>query len=129
MATVFQPKNKFVINSANGANTNVVGSGSRGLISTLAIHLVSTSFSGTIRIKSRAAGKDAADDSVPFVQVVYLARYLNGAVGTDSLVSTDISDTSIILVPASGQSIAVDCTTFTSGTMTVYVNPLEGAAA
>lgn len=118
--------NKFTINSAD---TYILGRPSHENVGTWAIMLVSSSFSGTVRVKSRAMGKDADTDTVTFVQVPYLKRYLNGSVADDSLVSTDITDTSLILVPASGQAIALDCTTFNSGSFTVYAFPLEGAAA
>jgi hypothetical protein len=120
-------KRKFVISAADAFHLK---DASDGLVSTWLVHLVADgSWSGTVKVKSRAMGTDAVADSVTPVQVPYLKRYLNGVVADDTLVSTDITTTSIILIPASGQSIVIDCTTYGAGTMAGYCFPLEGAAA
>lgn len=126
MANLQKTTRKFTITTQD---TYIIGDADLSFVGTIAVHLVSSSFSGTIRVKARARGKTADDDTVAFVQVPYLKRFLNGSVADDSIVSADITDTSLILIPASGQSIALDCTTFNSGTMTAYVHKLQGAAA
>ena len=99
---------------------------------------MSSSFSGSITVKARSAHPQAtaiganmgvAGDDIAFSAVPYQTNFLNGAVGDGTLVSTAITGTSIIVIPASGVEIALDCTSFVSGSMTGYVVPLEGAAA
>ncbi len=111
------------------AETYVLGDASKTNVGSIAVHLVpstSPAWSGTIRVKSRSR---EAPSTVTHKQVPYLKRYLNGAVADDTLVSADITGESIIIIPASGQSIALDCTTYGDGTMTAYVTKLDGAAA
>lgn len=93
----------------------------------LQIHVVSA---GTISIvvKSRVASQAAGDDGLTPVPVLYLSRYLNGAISTDGLLSTAITGESLILVPASGQDIFLDVT-YTSGNYVVYKIPVGGAIA
>lgn len=127
MANITVLKRKFTINAANAY---YLGNAHGESVSTWMIQLVADgSWNGTVKIKARAMGDDAATDAVAPVQVPYLKRYLNGSVADDSLVSSDITTTSIILVPASGQTIVVDCTAFVAGTMACYAWPVEGAAA
>jgi hypothetical protein len=61
----------------------------------------------------------------------YLSYYLNGsAVIPTGLVNTGITTTSLILVPSTGLQIWLDTTgAYSSGVMTVYVEPCAGAAA
>ena len=70
---------------------------------------------GTISIvvKGRSAGSANA-----FLAIPYTKRYLNGAVGDDSKVSTAITSDSIIDIDSTGLDIALDVT-YTSGTGTV----------
>lgn len=127
MATVVSNQDrKFTI---NGANIHILGDASTAVVGTFSVHIVSNAFVGTITVKARARGEDASDDGVAFVATVYEKLHLNGAVGDGTLVSTGITGTSLILIPASGLQIALDVTAYTSGTCTVYVTPLEGAAA
>lgn len=110
-------------------DTYVLADASKTNVASIAVHLVpstSPAWSGTIRVKSRSR---EAPTSVTHKQVPYLKRYLNGAAADDTLVTTDITGESIIIIPASGQNIALDCTTFSDGTMTAYVTKLDGAAA
>jgi hypothetical protein len=114
---------KFTINSQTAY---IINNASTELVGTFAVMLVSNSFSGSITVKSRIMSNlAAAETSVP---VCYVARYLNGAIGTDATVSTAITGTSLIMIPASGQAITLDCTSFVSGTMTAYAIPLLGVA-
>lgn len=126
MAVVQIPGPKFTLKSADAF---YIGNAEVTYVSTWAIMLVSNTFSGSITIKSRIQGDVAAADSVVPVAVCYQARFINGSVGTDAIVSTAITGTSLIIVPATGQSIVIDCTSFTSGSMTVYAYPYAGAAA
>lgn len=126
MANQTPTARKFTISAADAF---YLGDASDGRVGTHAVMLVSSSFSGSVTVKARIRGSDAATDAVTPVAVPYLARYLNGAVGSDSIVTTAITGTSLILVPSSGQVPVLDCTSYTSGTLTAYVFPLEGAAA
>lgn len=117
---------KFTIDAAD---TFRLGDASSGVVGTFGVHLVSDSFNGVIKVKARSRLNEAQEDGVTFQQIPYEKLFLNGAVGDGSLVSTDITGDSVILVPASGLEIALDCTAYTSGSMDVYVVPLEGAAA
>ncbi len=118
----------FVINAAD---TYVIGDVSDGLVGTWAIHLVndnSLSASITVKGRSRAIGQGASTPA--FVAIPYLPLHLNGSVGTYGTGSSAaLTTTSYILVPATGGQIALDCTSFTSGSATVYCTPLVGAAA
>lgn len=137
MANIKVSGSKFTIGSAD---TFILGGGSHshGNVASWAIHLVSSSFSGSITVSARSAHPDASDiaanmgvagDNIAFVAVPYQKNYLNGLVADGTLVSTAITGTSVIVVPASGVQIALNCTSFVSGSMAVYAVPLEGAAA
>jgi hypothetical protein len=119
--------NQFTINSAD---TYVIGNAAQAFVGTYAVHLFSASFVGTIVIKGRSyvIGNEAS--SPGFVGFPYLPLYLNGAVGTFGAGSAvNITDTSYLLIPASGATIALDCTAYTSGEMQVYCIGQAGAAA
>ncbi len=109
----------------------VIGDADDGFVGTYAVHLVSASFSGVIKVKARSRLIGGIGVTSPaFVQIPYLPLYLNGSVGTYGTGSSvDITGTSILLIPASGLQITLDCTTFTSGAMACYVTPLLGASA
>lgn len=118
---------RFVINSAG---LTAIGDASDSFVGMIALQFVSDSFSGTITVKATSASPIAQADGVTPVAVLYVARFLNGSISTDGLVSTGITNNSLILVPASGQTIYLDTTgAYTSGTMTVYKMPLIGATA
>lgn len=108
--------------TVNAANQYILGDvGDRGGVIT--IHLVSSSFSGTIGITGRLRGQSA------FVAIPYTSLHLNGAVGTGAIVSTGITGTSLIqVVVADGMDIAVNCSAFTSGSMAGAFFPSVGAA-
>lgn len=126
MANITSGPQKFVISAVN---TFVIGATDSAFVGTFHVHLVSSSFSGSVTVKARSAQKDASVDSVPFVTCNYLNTYVNGAVGDQTYVNTAITTTSEILIPASGRQIVLDCTSYTSGTLTAYITPLIGAAA
>jgi hypothetical protein len=100
----------------------VLGNSHEGNVSTKVIHLAMTSPVGvTILVKGRLAGSGRT-----FLPISYRKRYLNGAVGDDTFVSTTITDTSLIEVNAAGIDVELDCTGYTSGTITVDYVDLTG---
>lgn len=101
----------ITINTADTYNFGDVSSGEVGVCE---FHLVSSAFSGSITVKGRARGTTNA-----FVAIPYAKQHLNGAVADGSTVSTAITDTSIIQVDSSGLDIALDCTSYASGSMAV----------
>jgi hypothetical protein len=108
----------FTINSATrDCELPANGAG----LSTRLVHLVSSSFSGSITVKGRARGT-----TVAYVAIPYKKRYLNGAVGDDSFVSTAITDTSIIEINGAGLDLQLDCTSYTSGSMDVHSDDMVG---
>lgn len=124
---LIQVSNQFVINSAD---TYVIGNASQAFVGTYAVHLVSNSFNGVIVPKLRSLVVGNSDVTPAFVEVPFLPLFLNGSVGTYGTGSSvDITNTSYILVPASGGVLALDCTTFTAGEMACYVIGQAGAAA
>lgn len=128
MATKTYNTSKFVISAADTVYIGDPGSSAVGTLALMLVASTGTAWTGSITVKARSSAPEAATDSVTPVAVQYSARYLNGAISTDTLVSTAITGTSLILVPASGQTIVLDCTAYTQGTMTVYKVPLVGAA-
>ena len=117
------------------AGLHNIGKTDHKFVGTIAVHLVNTSsFSGTITVQARvwpSATTDAAAPTITPVTHAYLSYYLNGsAVIPSGLVATGITTTSLIFIPATGVQIFLDTTAaYTSGTMTVYVEPCAGAAA
>jgi hypothetical protein len=116
----------FIIDAAN---TYLFSLPADRAASTILLHLVSDSFSGSITVKARAGSVAAQTDAIDPVAVNYLNIYSNGAVGDQAYANDALTDTSLILVPATGQQIVLDCTSYTSGTFTVYAVPVLGAAA
>lgn len=94
---------------------------SGGVVSRWLVELESSSFSGSLTIKGRAAGRNGVWKAVP-----YTALHLNASAGTGGLVTTAITDTSLIVVDASGQEIDISCSSFSSGSMAVNAIPLAG---
>jgi len=106
-----------------------LGTGHAAFTSALNVHLVSNSFSGSVTIVARnlTAAKTSPDDAtVAPVAIPYTKLYLNGSVADGSTVSTAITDSSLIQVPASGMEILINAGTVTSGTLTVYFTPVAG---
>lgn len=127
MAAIKGVSGKFTIQSADAFYLGNPGGDST--VGTYAIMLVSNSFSGSITVKARIREVQAwQGDTITPVAWSYLSYYLNGA-ATSGVQATAITGTSVILVPASGLQIVLDCTSFTSGSMTVYTAPCVGAAA
>jgi len=106
-----------------------IGTGSWAEASTIAVHLLSASFVGSISVRARSLAAQKADPTgvtaIP-VATVYKSFHLNGSAGDGTLASTAITGTSLIGVPSSGFEITLVCTAYTSGTMTVYATPTIG---
>lgn len=137
MANLYRDGSKFVMSTVDNYVLGTAGL-LAGLDSTWAIHIVSNAATGSITVSTRSASPmatnksanmDVAGDDIAFVPTVYKGLYVNGAAGTGALVSTAITGSSVILVPASGQQISLNVTALSAGTFTVYAVPVAGAAA
>lgn len=130
MAIIPFNESKLVLSSLNGTNTYALGSGHYTTVSAVAVHIVKTgTISASIAITGRSSVPKATDDLVPYVAILYRKIFLNGAIGDGSLVSTAITDTSLIIIPTDGISPTLDFTyTSGSGTLTAYITPLSGTA-
>lgn len=117
---------KFKIKAGD---TYILGNPSNNVVGTFAVMLVNdAAFVGTVTVKARSSAPEADVDNVAFVPWRYAAGWVNGAASDFSLINTGITTDSNILIPASGQEIALDVTAYTSGSMTAYVVPMEGAS-
>lgn len=114
----------------NAANTYQLPAGSSGPTSPVSRWVIeitnSGTFNGTLIVKARLAGNNGT-----FVAVPYVNLFLNGSVGTGALVSTNLSTGamtggSLIEVDASEMEVAVDCTSFTSGSATMTARLIQG---
>ncbi len=129
MANVVVTGGKFSLSTANGTNAYVLGDGSGAFGSAIAVQVVDTgALSASISVTARSRVRAAADDAVAFVAIPYKKLWLNGVAGDNTYVSTAITTHSLIVIPASGLSIALNVT-FTSGTATIYWTPVESGAA
>ena len=128
MATLPIIGRKFI--DTVGGNTYLLGDGAQPqLASTMAILLVATGLTGgTVTVGAVTQG-DAVKDGVAAQPIPYKSLTLNGAVGTGALVSTAITGTSLIHVPASGLNVALTIAAITGGSWTIYIWPVEGFAA
>lgn len=107
--------------SIGAANTYILRPAGHGVVSRWRISLVSSSFVGSLTVKARAAGSTDTFRAVPYIKL-----HLNAAVGDASQVSTAITDSSLIEVDSTGMDVAVDCTSYTSGTMALDARPVLG---
>lgn len=113
-----------------GGNTYLLGDSAQGdLAGTMAILLVASSLTGGSVTVAAVTKGDAVKDAVAPVAVPYKSLFLNGVVGTGGLVSTAITGTSLIHVPASGLNVALTIAAISAGGWTIYSWPIEGAAA
>lgn len=113
-----------------GVATYILSDVSDGLVGTYAVHFVSASFVGSVTVQGRSRLIQDSADTPAFLPIPYLALNTAGTVGTYATGATAaIADTGIIHIPASGLTIALDATTVTSGSLTCYVVPVDGAAA
>lgn len=112
-----------------GPDTFILGDVSEGVVGTIHVHIVSAAFNGSVTVQARSRQQAADEDGVAFVPVNYSNSYVNGAIGTEAYTNAAITGTSEFFIPAAGRTIALDCGTYTSGSLTVYVTPIIGAAA
>lgn len=106
----------------NGANDYKLINPNAGTVSRWLVHFVNdTSFLGSITIKGAMDGFGLTPKPIPYTQL-----YINGAVGDGTQVSTAITTDSIIEVLADGMVIDFAVTSYTSGSGTLYVKPLQG---
>lgn len=116
---------------AGSTDTYVLGDGSDGLVSTILAHVDTTS-AGTVSIvvKARPRSIPWAQTTPPFLPIAYLSLCDGGTVvaGATYASAALTGDGDLVLIPASGMSIALDVT-YTSGTHVVTVERLVGASA
>ena len=106
----------------NGANDYKLINPNAGTVSRWLVHFVNdSSFLGSVTIKGAMAGFGLTAVAIPYTQL-----YINGAVGDGTQVSTAITTTSVIEVVADGMDVVFSVTSFTSGSGTLYVKPLQG---
>lgn len=138
MANTYVKARKFKIAASavpgneqyTGTQTFVLGNAGDEVVGMIAVHILDTgSLSANIVVKSRSGLRIAGfgGDDIAFAAVPYVSHHLNGVAGTGAYVSTTITTTSMLLIPATGEEIALDVT-YTSGTATVYWGPYQGAA-
>jgi hypothetical protein len=112
MADVIKNASPFTI---DGVNQYIMGGDSTGQVSILTIHILSNTATGSMTVTARKAGSGLA-----FVQIPYKKRWLNGAVGDDTNVTTAITGTSIIEVNAAGLDVALNVSALSAGSFTVH---------
>ena len=100
----------------NAVAAHVLGDASDAIVSRWAVQMVSSSFVGTVIIKGRVTGSAMA-----FVAIAYV-DLADGSTKSASLVDTG----GIYLIDASGLDVELDCTAFSSGSLTFSAIPLEG---
>lgn len=117
---------KFKITAGD---TYILGDAANTVVGTFGVQLVNDgSFVGQITVKARSRVEEADKDGVAFQTWRYAGGWVNGAASDFSLLNGVLTTDSNILIPASGQEIALDVTAYTSGSLTAYVVPMEGAA-
>lgn len=106
----------------DGVNAYVLPGAAPYQVATKVIQLVGTTPVGfSITVKGRVAGTA----NTP-VAIAYRKRYLNGAVGDETNVSTAITTDSLIEVNAAGIDVVLDCTAATSGSFAVSTKDVNG---
>lgn len=130
MALVPFTGDSITLGSINGTDTYVVGDASMSEVSTVLLHLDTTS-AGTVSIvvKARPRGYGTAT-TPPFLPIAYLSLTDGGSVvaGNTYASAALTGDGDLVLVPASGMDIAADVT-YTSGTHVLSARRLIGRAA
>ncbi len=108
----------------------VIGDASQSFVGTYAVHFVAAgSFDGDITVGIRSWQIGGAAATPAFLPIPYLPLNVAGSAGTYATGSSaTIGDTGYILIPATGGQIALTCANWTTGTCTVYVQPVAGAA-
>lgn len=103
-------------------NAYIIPGQKQGAATLCVIHLVGASPVGlSLTVKARIAGTTQTP-----VPIAYRRRYLNGAVGDETYVSTAITTDSLIEVNAAGVDVVLDVTALTSGSVTAYVAWITG---
>lgn len=108
-------------------DTFVLGDGSENNVGVFVLDIVPNGgATGTITVQGRASNIGGVSTTTPaFVAIPYQSLHVNGSVGTGAFVTTAITSRTLILVPASGISVALSMASV-SGTWTVYARPLNG---
>ena len=126
MAILKGLSSKFALKDGGSNNTYVVGTGDETSASWITLDIRSVSGTGTLTIVARSSSKYADDDTLAFLPVMYRPMNLNGVAAAGALVVTGITTDSLVMVPASGQTIAILSTGATTGSFNVYVTPTAG---
>jgi hypothetical protein len=130
MAHVLLSQDSITLGTGS-TNTYVVGDASDGVVGTILVHLDTTS-AGTVSVVVQARPRSVpwATTTPPFLPIPYLSLCDGGSVVAGATYATAAltGDGDLILVPASGLSIALDVT-YTSGTHVLRVERLVGASA
>lgn len=117
---------KFSLKDGGSSNTYIIGSGDETSASWITLDIRSVSATGNITVVGRSAAKYADDDALAFLPIMYKPANINGVAAAGSPVATAITTDSIIVVPASGQTIALLAGGVTTGSWTIYVTPTAG---
>jgi hypothetical protein len=128
MAHVIRTESGFTINATD---TYIISDASDGFVGTILVHLDTTS-AGTVSVvvKARPRSIPWATTTPPFLPIPYLSLCDGGTVVAGATYSTAAltGDGDLILIPATGMSIALDVS-HTSGSHTVWFEKMFGAAA
>lgn len=131
MALVPFLANPLTIQTGTGTNTYIIGNGSESAVSTVMVHLDTTSV-GTVAVtvKARPAGIPIGDTVPPFLPIAYLSLCAAGVVVAGGVYASAAlaGDGDIVLIPSSGLDIALDVV-FTSGVHVLRAARLIGARA
>jgi hypothetical protein len=110
------------VGTINSADTYILGNTGDGTVGTWVIQAEESTFVGSIVVKGRRKSSAA-----PFLAIPYTRRNLAGTVSDDTSVTATITDSGFLIeVNAAGLDIALDCTAYTSGSLSVYAVPLVG---
>lgn len=101
--------------------TTSLGDSGAGAVSVKVMSFTPTTWTGNITIVGRRVGSGEAWRLIP-----YRKRFLNGAVGDDSYVSTTITGDSLIEVNAAGLEIGCTVAGYAAGSMAVTTTDLHG---
>jgi hypothetical protein len=130
MAHVLLSQDSITLGTGS-TDTYIVGDASDGVVGTILVHLDTTS-AGTVSVvvKARPRSVPWATTTPPFLPIPYLSLCDGGSVVAGATYATAAltGDGDLILVPASGLSIALDVT-YTDGTHVLRVERLLGASA
>lgn len=108
-----------------------IGDASQGFVGTMCLHFVAAdSFDGDVTVVARSRYLGATVATPAYLPIPYLPLNVAGTAGTYATGSSaTVGDTGIILVPATGLTIALSCANWTTGSLAVYWTPVAGAAA